>query len=44
MATKGFEMHKIWLGLVVLAVEAVVLAWLVGGHLLQWFAHGLGGG
>jgi hypothetical protein len=36
-------MHKIWLGLVVLAVEAVVLAWLVGGHALQWFGGGLAG-
>jgi hypothetical protein len=36
-------MQKIWLALVVLAADAVVLMWLVGEHLLQWFAHGLGG-
>jgi hypothetical protein len=34
-------MHKIWLGVVVLAIEAVVLVWLVGGHALQWFGSGL---
>jgi hypothetical protein len=36
-------MHKIWLGLAVLAAEAVVLVWLVGGHVLQWFTSGLTG-
>ena len=36
-------MHKIWLGVVVLAVELTVLVWLVGGHALQWFAGGLAG-
>jgi hypothetical protein len=36
-------MHKIWLGVVVLAVEAVVLVWLVGAHVLQWFSSGLAG-
>jgi len=35
-------MRKIWLGLVVLALEAVVLAWLVGSHVLQSFS-GLAG-
>jgi hypothetical protein len=44
VAKEGRWMHKIWLGLVVLAVEAGVLVWLVGAHVLQWFAHGLGGG
>jgi hypothetical protein len=34
-------MHKIWLGVVVLAVEVVVLAWLVGSHVLQWASSGL---
>jgi hypothetical protein len=36
-------MHKIWLGLAVLAAEAVALAWLIGGHVLQWFAGGMVG-
>jgi hypothetical protein len=36
-------MQKIWLGLAVLAAEAVVLMWLVGGHALQWFTSGLTG-
>ena len=40
---KAGEMQKIWLGLVILAVEAVVLVWLVGGHVLQWFSSGLAG-
>jgi len=42
-ATKGRGVHKIWLGVVVLAVEAVVLAWLVGGHVLQCLSSGLAG-
>jgi hypothetical protein len=37
-------MRKIWLGVVVLAVEAVVLVWVVGGHVLQWGGGGLAGG
>jgi hypothetical protein len=36
-------MQKIWLGLVILAVEAVVLVWLVGAHVLQWSSSGLAG-
>jgi hypothetical protein len=36
-------MHKIWLGVVVVAAEVVVLAWLIGGHVLQWFASGMVG-
>jgi hypothetical protein len=36
-------MHKIWLGLVVVAVEVAVLLWMVGGHALHWFASGLAG-
>jgi hypothetical protein len=43
VATEGRGMHKIWLGVVVLAVEAVVLVWLVGAHVLQWFSSGLAG-
>jgi hypothetical protein len=38
--TKGRGMGKIWLGVVVLALEAVVLVWLVGGHVLQWGGSG----
>jgi len=40
---EGLGMRKIWLGVVVLAVEAVVLVWLVGGHVLQWLCSGLAG-
>ena len=43
VVTEGLGMHKIWLGLVVLAVEAVMLVWLVSGHALQWFGSGLAG-
>jgi hypothetical protein len=43
VVAEGREMHKIWLGLAVLAAEAVVLVWLVGGHVLQWFTSGLAG-
>jgi len=43
VATEGAGLHKIWLGVVVLAVEAVVLVWLVGGHALRWFSSGLAG-
>jgi hypothetical protein len=42
--TEGVDMRKIWLGVVVLAVEAVVLVWLVGGQVLQWGGSGLAGG
>jgi hypothetical protein len=31
-------MGKIWLGLVVLALEAVVLVSMVGSHVLQYFS------
>jgi hypothetical protein len=37
-------MRKIWLGVLVLAVEGVVLVWLVGGHVLQWGGSGMAGG
>jgi hypothetical protein len=37
-------MRKIWLGVLVLAVEVVALVWLVGGHVLQWGSSGLAGG
>jgi hypothetical protein len=33
---KGLPMRKIWLAGVVLAVECVVLAWLIGVHVVQW--------
>lgn len=39
----GAEMHKIWLGLAVVAVELVVLLWLVGGHVLHWCGAALTG-
>jgi hypothetical protein len=43
MDMEGLGMHKIWLGVVVLAVEAVVLVWLVAAHTLQWLCSGLAG-
>jgi hypothetical protein len=42
--TEGVGMRKIWLGVVVLVVEAVTLVGLVGGHVLQWGSSGLAGG
>ncbi len=33
-------MGKIWAGLAAVAVEGVVLAWLVGEHLVHWVASG----
>ena len=43
VVAEGREMQKVWLGLAILAAEAVVLVWLVAGHVLQWFTSGLTG-
>jgi hypothetical protein len=34
-------MRKIWLGVMVVAVEGLVLAWLVGGQVWDWLSGGL---
>ena len=34
-------MGKIWLGLVAVAVEGLVLAWLVGQRTWDWLSSGL---
>jgi hypothetical protein len=37
-------MRKVWLGVAVLAGEAVLLVWLVGAHVVAWGGSGLAGG
>ena len=42
MVARRAVVAKIWLGLVMIAVELLVLGWLVGTHAVGWLVSDLG--